>query len=127
MPIYEYWCKSCGRTISLYRQTLSAPSPVCPRCGNGELDRLVSTFSVQKTYKDVYDDILSDRELTQGMMRDDPRALAEWNRRMSGAEQSPPEYEEITERMERGEWPSAQIEERKKEFWGQAEATTERA
>jgi hypothetical protein len=82
---------------------------------------MFSTFSVQKTYRDVYEDILSDRELTQSMMRDDPRALAEWNRRMTGGEKSPPEYEEITERMESGEWPVAQIEKKRKEFSGQAE------
>lgn len=52
-------------------------------------------------------------------MRDDPRAIAEWNKRMSGGEKSPPEYEEITERMEGGEWPAAQIEEKRKEFSGQ--------
>jgi hypothetical protein len=95
--------------------------PTCPRCGSSELKRLFSTFSVQKTYRDVYEDILSDRELTQGMMRDDPRAMAEWNKRMSGSEESPPEYEEITERMEGGEWPAAQIEEKRKQFSGQGE------
>ena len=74
---------------------------------------------MHKTYKDVYEDILSDRELTQGMMRDDPRALAEWNRRMSQGEKVAPEYEEITERMERGEQPAKQIEEKRRELTGQ--------
>jgi len=101
------------------------PPPPCPCCGNSKLERIFSTFSVQKTYGDVYEDILSDRELTQGMMRDDPRALAEWNRRMTGGEKSPPEYEEITERMEKGEWPVAQIEKKKKEFSGQGESEPE--
>jgi len=73
---------------------------------------------MHKTYKDVYEDILSDRELTQGMMRDDPRALAEWNRRMSQGERVAPEYEEITERMERGEQPAKQIEEKRRELTG---------
>jgi hypothetical protein len=59
------------------------------------------------------------------MMRDDPRALAEWNRRMSGGEKSHPEYEEITERMERGEWPVPQIEKKRKEFSGQRESESE--
>jgi len=119
MPIYEYWCSSCFRIVSSYRRDSSAPPPPCPRCGGGDLRRVFSTFSVQKTYKDVYEDILSDRDLTQGMMRDDPRAMAEWNKRMSGGEKSPPEYEEITGRMERGEWPAAQIEEKRREFSGQ--------
>ena len=119
MPIYEYWCDSCRRVVSSYRRSSSAPPPPCPRCGSSQLKRIFSTFSVQRTYKDVYEDILSDRELTQGMMRDDPRAIAEWNKRMSGDEKSSPEYEEITERMERGEWPATQIEEKRKEFSGQ--------
>jgi len=79
---------------------------------------------MHKIYKDVYEDILSDRELTRGMMRNDPRALAEWNRRMSGGEKATPEYEEITERMERGEWPAKQIEERRKESIGEEDKTT---
>jgi putative FmdB family regulatory protein len=119
MPIYEYWCDSCRRIVSSYRQNSSVPPPPCPRCGNSKLKRIFSTFSVQKTYRDVYEDILSDRELTQGMVRDDPRAIAEWNKRMSSGEKSPPEYEEITEKMENGEWPVTQIEAKRKEFSGQ--------
>jgi len=125
MPIYEYWCNSCRRIVSSYRQSSSSLPPTCPRCGSSELKRIFSTFSVQKTYKDVYEDILSDRELTQGMMRDNPRAIAEWNKRMSSGEKSPPEYEEITERMEKGEWPVTQIEEKRKEFSGQEGSKSE--
>jgi putative FmdB family regulatory protein len=125
MPIYEYWCDSCNQIVSLYQQSFSPPPPLCPRCGNSELKRIFSTFSVQKTYKDVYEDILSDRELTQGMMRDDPRAIAEWNKRMSSGEKSPPQYEEITERMERGEWPVTQIEKKRKDLSGQEEAKSD--
>jgi hypothetical protein len=58
------------------------------------------------------------------MMRDDPRAIAEWNKRMSSGEKSPPEYEEITERLERGEWPAAQIAEKRKEFSDQGEGSS---
>ena len=120
MPIYEYWCDSCRRIISLYQREFSS-SASCPQCGNSQLKRIFSTFSLHKTYQDVYEDILSDRELTRGMMRNDPRALAEWNRRMSGGEKVAPEYEEITERMGRGEWPTEQIEEKRKEFLGEEE------
>jgi hypothetical protein len=101
------------------------PPPPYPRCGSNKLKRIFSTFSVQKTYRDVYEAILFDRELTQCMMRDDPRALAEWNRRMSGGEKSHPEYEEMTERMERGEWTVPQIEKKGKEFPGQAKSEFE--
>jgi len=118
MPVYEYLCDSCQRVVSSYQQRPAAPAPPCPCCGSSALKRIFSTFAVQKTHRDIYEDILSDRELTQGMMRDDPRALAEWSRRMSGGEKSPAEYEELTERMERGEWPADQIDERRKAITG---------
>ena len=120
MPIYEYWCDSCQRKVSLYQREFSSPSS-CPYCGNSELRRLFSTFSMHKTYKEVYEDILSDRDLKRGMVRNDPRALLEWNKRMGGTEKVAPEFEEITERMERGEWPAEQIEARGKELLGGGE------
>lgn len=84
---------------------------------------MVSAFSMHKTYKDVYEDILSDRDLTRGMLGNDARALAEWNRRMSGGEKVAPEYEEIMERMERGEMPAEQIEEKRRDLTGQGGET----
>ena len=107
MPLYEYWCSQCKRKVMLYSPTFSQTSPSCPQCGNDSLRRLFSTFSVRsKTYKDVYEDILSDAQLTRGMLADDPKALAEWNRRMSQGEEVAPEYEETIERMEKGEMPA---------------------
>jgi putative FmdB family regulatory protein len=107
MPLYEYWCQQCQRKLVLYSRTFSDALPSCPRCGNDTLRRLLSTFSVRsKTYKDVYEDILSDSQLTRGMMADDPSALAEWNRRMSQGEEVAPEYEDMIGRMDKGEMPS---------------------
>ena len=106
MPIYEYWCRQCQRKVTLYLPTFSQSSPSCPQCGKNTLQRLFSTFSVRKTDKDVYEDILSDSQLTKAMLRDDPRALAEWNRRMSRGEEVAPEYKEMIDTMERGEMPA---------------------
>ncbi|OGO61340.1 MAG: hypothetical protein A2Z36_03065 [Chloroflexi bacterium RBG_19FT_COMBO_48_23] len=54
----------------------------------------------------MYEDILSDSQLTRGMLADDPKALAEWNKRMSQGEEVAPEYGEMVERMEKGEMPA---------------------
>ncbi len=62
---------------------------------------------VQSSYKDVYDNILSDSQLMRGMMNNDPKAMAEWNKKMSGGEPATPEYQETLERMERGIMPSS--------------------
>jgi putative FmdB family regulatory protein len=105
MPVYEYRCNDCRRRVSLYIRGLSEkPEPVCTKCGSKNLTRLFSTFARLKTDKDVYENILSDSDLVKGMMANDPRALVEWSRRMEGTEgEKSPEYEEMMERMEKGE------------------------
>ena len=105
MPVYEYRCNDCRRKISLYVRNLSdTPQPVCTKCNSQNLTRLFSTFARIKTDKDVYDDILNDNDLTKGMMANDPRAMLEWSRKLEGTEsEKTPEYEEMIQKMERGE------------------------
>jgi len=115
MPIYEYRCNDCRRRVEVFVQGFSPPSnPTCTRCGSKNLDRVFSKFAVRrsKSDKSVYDDILSDSKLTQGLMRNDPRALAEWSRKMSRAadEDITPETEELMDRMEAGEDISEVVE-----------------
>ena len=106
MPVYEYRCNQCRRKVALYFRGFSESSaPTCPGCGSADLNRLFSTFAVRKTYTDTYEDILSDSQLTRGMLNNDPRALAEWNKRMSKGEKVAPEYEDMVEKMERGQMP----------------------
>lgn len=80
-------------------------SPICPHCGSENLNRIFSTFALHKSWRSTYEDILSDSRLIEGLKRNDPKALAEWNRRMSRGEKVAPEYEEMIERLERGEIP----------------------
>jgi len=108
MPIYEYRCNTCRRRTDIFVQCFSPPlNPTCTHCGSRELRRIFSPVAVRrsKSDKSVYDDILSDSKLTQGLMQNDPRALAEWTRRMSRAadEDATPETQEILDRLDAGE------------------------
>ena len=105
MPIYEYRCNNCHRRVSILIRSVSESLGACPNCGSTELNRLFSSFSVRKPDKDVYDNILSDSQLVRGLEGNDPRALVEWNKRMSRGmdEEISPEYEEMLGRMEAGE------------------------
>ncbi len=105
MPLYEYWCKTCKKKVEILRHDFNDNILTCPICKHDTLERRFSRFMVQKSYKDIYDSILSDSQLVKGMMNNDPKALAEWNRRMTGNEPVPPEYQETIERMEHGEMP----------------------
>lgn len=60
---------------------------------------------MRKADKAIYEDILSDSQLVKGMLRNDPKALAEWNKRMSRGEKPALEYEDMVGRMEKGEMP----------------------
>jgi hypothetical protein len=78
------------------------------------MSRVFSRFAVRRSKNDksVYDDILSDRKLTDGLMRNDPRALAEWSRKMSRAadEDATPETDELMDRLDAGEDVSEVLE-----------------
>ncbi|MDR2349939.1 MAG: zinc ribbon domain-containing protein, partial [Deltaproteobacteria bacterium] len=43
MPIYEFKCRACGREFEELVLSGNA-SPVCPACGGGECDKLLSRF-----------------------------------------------------------------------------------
>ena len=108
MPFYEYRCDNCNRRVTIFVRNFSESSCVaCPNCGSTSLNRLFSSFAVRKPRGSDYDDILSDSQLVRGLEYNDPRALAEWNKRMShGDEEITPEYEEVLDRLEAGEMPS---------------------
>lgn len=109
MPIYEYRCDGCRRRVSLLVRSYSQSSLTCPNCGSTELNRLFSTFSVRKSDQDIYADILGDNQLVKGLESNEPRALAEWNKRISRGEAVAPEYEEVLEKLEAGEMPDRSV------------------
>ena len=107
MPLYEYRCNKCHRKVTILIRESSESPITCPECNGSELERVLSRFSVRKSEQAVYDDILSDSQLTKGLMNDDPRALVDWNKRMSQGtdEEIAPEYAEMLDRMGAGEMP----------------------
>ncbi len=115
MPIYEYRCSNCRRKTEVFsRSHVVQANPTCSHCDSGEMSRIFSKFAVRRSKNDssVYDDILGDRKLTDGLMRNDPRALAEWSRKMGHAadEDSTPETEELMDRLDAGEDVSEVLE-----------------
>lgn len=131
MPVYEYRCNRCRRKVTLLVRGFSPPSRAsCSLCGSEDLTRLFSSFAIHKPDKDIYEDILSDSRLVRGMLENDPRALVEWSRRIGEAtgEGTSPEYEEMMQRMERGErWEDIVSEMQQKELGSAEEKTSELA
>ena len=122
MPLYEYRCNNCHRRVTILIRDFSESSITCPNCGSTKLNRLFSSFSVRKSDKAIYDDILSDSQLVRGLEQNDPRALAEWNKKMSRDEKVAPEYEEVVDKLEAGEMPD--VDKLKEDYFKGAEETS---
>jgi uncharacterized membrane-anchored protein YjiN (DUF445 family) len=110
--------------VDIFVQGFSPPTdPSCTKCGSKELNRIYSSFAMRKSKNDrgVYDEILSDSKLTQGLMRNDPRALAEWSRKMAHAtgEDITPESQDLMDRLDKGEDVSKTVEEMRKSYFSE--------
>jgi len=47
MPIYDYRCKQCGKTVELFVHGHAGQGALCPVCGGNDLERLMSASSVR--------------------------------------------------------------------------------
>ena len=47
MPIYEYQCDACGKRFEQIQKFADAPVDVCPQCGKGPVQRLMSAPAFQ--------------------------------------------------------------------------------
>jgi putative FmdB family regulatory protein len=84
MPIYEYHCADCRRPVSLLVMRISDPTPPrCPRCGGGELSRLMSRFATIRSEEDRLDS-LADPSSLGDLNEDDPKSVARWMKKMGG-------------------------------------------
>ncbi|HWP59687.1 MAG TPA: zinc ribbon domain-containing protein [Candidatus Acidoferrales bacterium] len=83
MPIYEYLCQSCNRSFSfLVGVGADAGEPQCPRCGGRELTKLISRIARIKSKGAALDDLADPSKLGN---LDDPKAMADWARKMGRA------------------------------------------
>ena len=80
MPLYEYRCEDCKRRFTLLvGMVAQSAAQVCPRCGGGQLRKLVSRFAVARSEDDLLESIADPTTLGDP---EDPRAMADWMRRM---------------------------------------------
>jgi len=110
MPVYEYFCPACQIKVGvrLSYAEYGVKKPVCPVCGGKNLKRLIGRVRIAKSEDRRLED-MSDPSLFGDVDENDPksigRALKKMGREMG--EDLPPEFDEITARLEAGEDPEA--------------------
>jgi putative FmdB family regulatory protein len=83
MPIYEYLCQPCKRSFSfLVGVGADAGEPECPRCGSRELRKLISRIARIKSKTANLEDLADPSQMGNP---DDPKAMAQWARKMGRA------------------------------------------
>ena len=109
MPIYEYRCNACRRTVSVFQRSMhTAVAAKCSHCGGEDLTRLMSRFAFHRSASSGdFDDDFDEDALMEGLDENDPQSVARWARKMSDTlgEDLGPEFDEMVSRMERGEMP----------------------
>ncbi|MCK4506086.1 MAG: zinc ribbon domain-containing protein [Candidatus Aegiribacteria sp.] len=107
MPIYEYLCKRCNTIFQfLVRHPSKDTLPVCPKCDNKDMERVMSSFSFGRGHSLTGDGLENDPSLA-GLDEEDPKAMARAIRRMADelGEDLGSEVSEALSRLEAGEDP----------------------
>lgn len=111
MPLYDYLCLDCHRRFEMYMSyaEYGTRSVQCPHCQSPNvrrrLPRVRFARSEEARLESLADDF-SDPSALEGL-EEDPRAMGRFMRKMSQelGEEMPPEFDEVVERLEKGQRP----------------------
>lgn len=113
MPYYDYRCQDCRRIVRLFfsYEEYGTVQPACPHCQGKNLSRRIGRIAVAKSEEARMDTLMDDSALA-GLDEEDPRSLGRFMRKMSSemGEDLGDEFNEVVERLEKGESPE-EIEE----------------
>ncbi len=111
MPLYDYRCLDCHRSFEIYISyaEYGTRRVQCPHCQSDNIRRRLPRVRLAKSEEERIEslaDDFSDPNLVEGL-EEDPRTLGRWMRRMSQelGEEMPPEFDEVVDRLEKGQRP----------------------
>lgn len=110
MPIYEYVCLSCQKKVGVYQTyaEYGVKKAACPLCGSARLKRRIGRVRVAKSEERRLDD-MAEPSFFGDVDENDPKSIARAMKKMGRemGEDLPPEFDEITDRLEAGEDPES--------------------
>lgn len=110
MPLYDYRCQDCHNRVSIQLSyaEYGVKAVTCPVCGSPKLARLIGRVRIAKSEDRRMED-MSDPSFFGDVDENDPKSLAGAMKKMGSemGEDLPPEFNEITDRLESGEDPES--------------------
>jgi putative FmdB family regulatory protein len=110
MPNYDYTCPDCQKRVSIFQsyKDYGVKPVVCPVCKGKRLKRVITRVRIAKSEDRRLED-LSDPSFLSDVDENDPKSMARAMKRMGRelGEELPPEFNEITDRLEAGEDPES--------------------
>jgi putative FmdB family regulatory protein len=107
MPNYEYRCQKCKRRFSLFftYAEYGKTAPICTHCGSADVQRKIGRIRVARSDESRMENLADPSSLAG--LDEDPRALGRMMRNMSQevGEDMPPEFDEVVDRLEKGQSP----------------------
>ena len=108
MPVYEFYCNSCGRKTNFFvKQITDSLSPVCPNCNSKDLIRLISLFALHKSLKTIHEEYGELGVFPKEDYYKDPRNIGRWAEKKfkeMGVE-IPQKVQEMIQASREGEMP----------------------
>ena len=111
MPFYDFFCADCQKRVAVFQsyKDYGVVAPVCPECGGKHLRRKLSRVRIAKSDERRMEEMADPGAMFGDVDENDPKSVARAMRKMGQqmGEELPPEFGEITDRLESGESPES--------------------
>jgi putative FmdB family regulatory protein len=111
MPLYDYVCLDCRQRFDVFMTyaEYGARPVTCTYCQSGRVRRRLSRIRVAKSDESRAESLAGDFSDPSALagLEDDPRAMGSMMRKMGKemGEDLPPEFNEVVDRLEKGQSP----------------------
>jgi putative FmdB family regulatory protein len=107
MPTYDFLCLNCGQRFDVFMtfSEYGRKSVTCSNCGSDQVRRRMTKVRIAKSEESRMESMI-DPSALEGL-EDDPRAMGRMMKKMGRemGEELPPEFDEVTDRLEAGQSP----------------------
>ena len=111
MPTYDYTCLNCNKRFDVFFtfSEYGTRPVICPHCQSKKVRRGIPRIRVAKSEESRMDSLSSDFSDPSAMagLENDPQAMGRMMRKMGKemGEEVPPEFNEVVDRLEKGQSP----------------------